>query len=317
LRLDPADFDEARADPETLALNDQLERLSASLPNPIEVGAVPLREARERGRGLFGPMLVSDLAVDRTIPGPTGDLRARVFVVDRVDGVYLHFHGGGWVMGSAAGNDRRLEAIARSSGVAVVSVDYRLAPEDPYPASTDDCEAAALWMVGHAADEFGTDRIVVGGESAGAHLAMTSALRLRDRHGFTGFAGMVAVYGFFDLGLTPSARNWGDRLLVMNTDLCRWFADSYANGADVSQPDLSPLNADLAGMPPALLVVGTNDPLLDDSLLMASRLTASGSGVDMHIATGAAHGFTSADIPAAKRARAAIQDWIHHRVATI
>ena len=317
MHIDPSLFDLANADPETLALNEQLERLTPRMPDARKVGIEPLRQAQQDGRGLFGPAVHSDLAKNRSILGPSGELGIRVFAPDRIDGIYLHFHGGGWAMGSADDRDPRLEAIARKSNVAVVSVDYRLAPEHPYPAASDDAEAAALWLVENAATEFGTEQIVTGGESAGAHLAATALLRLRDRHEFAGFAGAVFVYGFFDLGLTPSARTWGRRPLVETTAGLRWYAETYANGADVSDPDLSPLHADLTDLPPTLVVVGTLDPLVDDSLFMAARLSAAGSEVELHLATGAAHGFTSAEIPASDRARAAIQEWIRARVATI
>lgn len=312
---DPALFDLANADPETLALNEQLERLTLAIPSPIENGVAPLREARDQGRGLFGPIVESDLGEDRRIPGPDGHVGIRVFVPNRVDGVYLHYHGGGWVMGSAAGSDQRLEGISRNANVAVVSVDYRLAPEHPYPQPADDSEAAALWLVEQASAEFGTDRIIIGGPSAGAHLAATTVLRMRHRHGYTGFAGAVYVYGFFDLGLTPSVRNYGDRPLVLNTPLCRWFADAYAGGADVTDPDVSPLRADLGGHPAALIVIGTLDPLLDDSLLMADRLIQAGVETDVHVSTGSAHGFTSSSVPASDRANTAIYSWIRDAVA--
>ena len=315
--LDPALFDERNADPETVALNEQLERLTLAIPSPIKHGIEPLRDARARGRGLFEPRSHSDLAADRLIPGPAGDLRIRTVVGEHVDGIYLHFHGGGWVMGSADQNDERLEGVARNVGVAVVSVDYRLAPEHPYPAPADDSEAAALWLVDHAKQEFGTDRIVVGGESAGAHLGATTVLRMRDRHGYAGFLGAVFSYGFFDLELTPSARDYGSRPLVLNTPLCEWFADAYVGDADPADPDVSPLRADLSGFPPTLLVIGSSDPLLDDSLLMADRLRRAGTNAVIHIGTGAAHGFTSAPGPTPDRARAVIHDWIRERVATI
>lgn len=315
MHRDPALFDLANADPETLALNEQLERLTLAIPSPLENGVEPIREARARGRGLFGPIIEGDLGENRTIPGPAGDLGIRVFVPQRVDGVYLYFHGGGWVMGSAAGNDERLEGIAREAGVAVVSVDYRLAPEHPYPAPADDSEAAAQWLVKHAKTEFGTERIVIGGPSAGAHLAATTVLRMRDRHGYTGFSGAVYVYGFFDLSLTPSAREFGNRPLVLNTPLCRWFADAFSAGADVTNPDISPIRADLSDHPPALIVVGTLDPLLDDSLLMADRLIEAGVETDVHVSTGSAHAFTSSNVPASERAKTAIYDWIRDCVA--
>ncbi len=303
MHLDPDWFDPSLVDPESVALNEQLERLSTNLPNPIEVGIGALRETRLKGRGLFGPIVHSANGVDRTIPGPSGDLGIRVFTPGIANGVYLHFHGGGWAMGAADYQDARLEETARRAGVAVISVDYRLAPEHPYPAPADDAEAAALWIVENAVAEFGVDRIVVGGSSSGAHLAVTALLRMRDRHRYSGFVGANLVYGFFDLSLTPSARNWGDRMLVTNTALTRWFADTYADGADLTDPDVSPMYADLSGLPPALFTVGTLDPLLDDTLLLATRWSAAGSRAELAVAPGAAHGFAGAPTPAGTKAR--------------
>lgn len=301
-------------EPETHALNQQLERLTLAAPNVIDDGVDAVRKAFDQGRGIFGRYARSSLAEDRVIEGPGGDLGVRVLVADSADGVYLHFHGGGWVMGSASQNDERLEAVARNAGVAVVSVDYRLAPEHPYPAAAEDGEAAAVWLAGHALEEFGTDRLAIGGESSGAHLAATTALRLRDRHGF-GFCGAVLAYGAFDLALTPSAREFGNRPLVLTTPVIEWLAAAYSGNADVADPDVSPLNADLVGFPPALIVVGTNDPLVDDSLLMAERLRSAGVRVELHVEPGAAHGFTSAETPASERARQATWDFVASSVA--
>ena len=104
-------------------------------------------------------------------------------------GVYLHLHGGGWVLGGADMQDPMLERIADNTGQAVVAVEYRLAPEHTYPAGLDDCEAAAVWVVQNANKEFGTDVLTIGGESAGGHLTAVTILRMRDRHGYTGFRG--------------------------------------------------------------------------------------------------------------------------------
>lgn len=315
MHLDPALFDLANTDAETVALNVQLERLSENLPNPIEVGIEPLRQARLKGRGLFGPIVRSPNAVDRTIPGPAGPLGIRVFTPDRISGVYLHFHGGGWAMGAADYQDGSLEHLAETAGVAVVSVDYRLAPEYPYPAAGDDAEAAAKWLVESSVAEFGTERIVAGGSSAGAHLAAGTMIRMRDRLGYTGFAGANLMYGFFDLSLTPSARNWGDRMLVMNTDLCRWFADTYVGAADARDPDVSPMYADLRSLAPALFTVGTLDPLLDDTLLFALRWAAAGNAADVEVVTGAAHGFASAPTQVGTAARARVTRFVTERIA--
>ncbi len=95
---------------------------------------------------------------------------------------------------------------------------YRLAPEHPYPAAPDDCEAVARWLVAHRVDAFGTDRIAVGGESAGAHLALVTLLRLRDRHGYSGFTGANLTFGAFDLSGTPSPLRWGARPRAQRSD---------------------------------------------------------------------------------------------------
>ena len=169
-------------------------------------------------------------------------------------------------------------------GVAVVSVDYRLAPEHPWPAAPDDCETAALWLLEQAEAMFGTTRLAVGGASAGANLAVATLLRLRDR-------GLVAPFivrlqfGAYDLsGRAPSGRVIAEE----------FFIKAYAGRvADRTDPDISPLFGDLGGLPPALLVVGASDPLLEDSLAMAARLSSAGAEVDLRVYPESPHGFTS------------------------
>lgn len=220
----------------------------------------------------------------------------RVLVPHVVEGVYLHIHGGGWMFGSADGQDERLWDIARTARLAVLSVDYRLAPEHPYPAALEDCERAALWLVRNSAAEFGTDRLLIGGESAGAHLSLTSLLRLRDRHAITGaFRAVHLTFGPFDLSMTPSQRLFGSRRLLSNTDSLRSTYDAFVPGRSAEQrrdPDMSPLYADLTGMPAARIVVGTADPLRDDSLFLAARWRAAGCPVELETVAGAMHGFT-------------------------
>jgi acetyl esterase len=112
-------------------------------------------------------------------------------------GFDLHLHGGGWVLGGADMQDPMLERIADNTSQAVVGVAYRLAPEHPYPAGPDDCEAAAAWLVQNGKKEFGTDALTIGAESAGGHLTAVTILRMRDRYGYTRFRGANIVYGAF------------------------------------------------------------------------------------------------------------------------
>lgn len=309
--VDPAAFDPARIATTTGAANAALERLLSTLPTILEVPASVVRAARAEGKSFFGPIVLSPNGTNRTIDGPAGPLPLRVFATPDARSVLLHIHGGGWSLGSHDQQDVLLDALARSLRLAVVSVGYRLAPEHPYPAGNDDCEAAALWLARNARREFGTDRLLIGGESAGAHLSVTTLLRLRDRHGLSPFRGAYLTYGAFDLGLTPSARSWGERNLVLSTPIIRKFLEWYAP-SDLLDPDVSPLHADLRGLPPALFSVGTLDPLLDDSLFMASRWAAGGNAAELAVYPGGIHGFNALPIPLADEANARIARFLDH-----
>ena len=316
MRLDPTWFTDEAVSDETRAFNEQLAALLATLPPISRSTPEQVRRARREGKGAFPAPVFSDLAEDRTIPGPDGPITLRVVVADRVDGVFLHLHGGGWTLGAADMQDPFLEAMAREAGVAVVSVDYRLAPEHPYPAPNDDCEAAAAWLVEHAAAEWGTDRLFIGGESAGAHLTVTTLLRLRDRHGYTGWAGANLVYGVYDLTGTPSQLLWDREHLILDAEAMRWFNGHYLGGADVDlrDPDLSPLYGRLDGLPPALFTVGTWDPLLDDTLFMAARWVEHGLEAELGVYPGGVHAFDAFPIAIAAEARGRMHAWIRERL---
>jgi acetyl esterase/lipase len=289
---------------ETRKFNAGLEKAIASQPSIHLVEPAVTRLARAEGRGIWPAPQILPHGQDRSIPGRGGPVGLRVFVPERVGGVFLHIHGGGWVLGAANQQDVRLWRIASEAELAVVSVEYRLAPEHPYPAGPDDCEDAALWVVEQAKAEFGTDRLMIGGESAGAHLAVLSLLRLRDHHGVRGaFSAANLVFGVYDLSLTPSQRRWGDRNLVLSTPIMEWFGDQFVPGMhpeDRRSPEVSPLYADLAGLPPALFSVGTHDPLLDDSLFMAARWRAAGNQSRLLLYEEAAHGFIAFPIQVAE-----------------
>jgi acetyl esterase len=193
-------------DAETSAYNQQLAANRAATPRVYEVGANRMREIRHKqwlAEG--GP---SPFAVERGIPGSDGEIGLRVFVPEHAEGVYLHIHGGGFVLGEACASDQRNEAISQNCNLAVASVDYRLAPEHPYPAGPDDCEAAALWLVANAQREFGSERLLIGGESAGANLAVVTLLRLRDRHGFGRFEAANLIFGVTIRLAPPAGRSW-------------------------------------------------------------------------------------------------------------
>jgi acetyl esterase/lipase len=293
--FDPALFDDGAIDPETAKLNSQMIQLLTGQPEWWITGAEAFRAARRRGEGPFPAPVMSSRARTIAIRGKNGhEIPLRIIApTTQPRGIYLHLHGGGWVLGGADMQDPMLERIADNTGQAVVSVEYRLAPEHPYPAGPDDCEAAAVWLVQNSGREFGTEALTIGGESAGGHLTAVTILRMRDRHGYTSFRGANIVYGAFDLGMTPSQRQFGDTRLILRTiDMQQFYNTFLPTITERRVPDISPLYADLKGLCPALYTVGTKDALLDDTLFMHARWITAGNAAELAIYPGGAHGFT-------------------------
>jgi acetyl esterase/lipase len=292
--LNPALFGEDAVAADTKAVNDSIVSLMTGQPEWWIEGAENSREARRLGKGPFPVAVKSQRARTLLITGRDGNkIPLRVIAPDVVRGVYLHIHGGGWVLGASDLQDPMLEHIADNIGLAVVSVDYRLAPEHPYPAGPDDCEFAAAWLIDNAKAEFGSDVMTIGGESAGGHLAAVTILRMRDRHGYIGFRGANFVYGVFDLSMTPSQMAFGNRRLVLRTiDMQQFYNAFLPTITERRDPDLSPLYADLKGLCPALFSVGTADALLDDTLFMHARWMAAENSAELAVYPGGAHGFT-------------------------
>jgi acetyl esterase len=216
--------------------------------------------------------------------------------------LYLDIAGGGFFLGLAARGDIRNAQLADALGVTVVSVDYRLAPESPWPAAPDDCETAALWVLEHGEALFGTSRLFVGGASAGSNLALTTLLRLRQRGHGERVGGVVLQFGAYDLsGQTPGGRLYADE----------YFIEAYVGHiADRTNPDISPLFADLSDLPPALVIVGALDILLEDNLAMAARLSGAGGEVDVRVFPESTHGFTSSPTKMADAAWDVIESWV-------
>ncbi len=254
------------------------------------------------------------------IPNSDGGVPLRILSpASRARGVVLDIHGGGWVVGSAGLNDRLNAHLVAEAGLAVVSVDYRLLNEPRgvfLPDAVSDCVTAARWLIAHAAARFGTDRLLLVGESAGGHLAALTALQLRASGQLDAFLGCVFVYGAFDLTGTPSVRSAGLDTLLLNGPTMAADLARLTPGMDETrrrQPDISPLYADLTGMPPALFIAGEIDPLVDDSHLMAAAW-AQAAPAELITAPASPHGFMHFGGPNAAHARAAIRDWLDHRL---
>jgi acetyl esterase len=178
----------------------------------------------------------SDFAVERVIDGPAGPLGLRVLSSGKVRACYLHVHGGGWALGGPDRQQQTLLRFASAARVALVAVDYRLTPEHPHPAGLADCVAAIRWLAANGQRELGAGRLIVGGESAGAHLAALAVLVLRDRGEIESVTAANLAYGVYDVSMTPSARRWGDQRIVINTPELTFFAEQYAPEGAASRP---------------------------------------------------------------------------------
>jgi acetyl esterase len=239
-------------------------------------------------------------ASDRVIPGPAGDIPVRVYVPTAEPGprpVLVYFHGGGWVIGDLETHDGTVRALAAASGVTVVSVDYRLAPEHPFPAAVDDCLAAVRWVAdpGNAtALDIDPRRMAVGGDSAGGNLAAVVAQQLRDDGPAVQF--QLLVYPVTDVRLShPSIDQNADGYLLTKADMV-WFREHYVGDHGWTDPLVSPLLATeeaVRGVAPALVITAEYDPLRDEGEAYAERLRAAGVAATATRYEGMIHGFFS------------------------
>lgn len=275
---------------DTQRVNERLAATLASLTPPNDLA--DLRDAYTRGLLGLPSSPRSPRAREITIAGPGGPLDLRILEPKDVQGVYFHIHGGGWMVGSNDTWDDQLELFGRDAGMASISVNYRLAPEHVFPAAIEDCVAVALWLIDHAESEFGTSWLAIGGESAGANLAVSTLVRLRDMGKVSPFRAANLLFGCYDLSLTPSVRSAKGTPFVDHA-IMQQFTAAFAGGTDLRDPAISPLYADLDDMPPALFTVGSIDPLRDDSLFMHMRWQAAGNRSDLAVYPGGTHGFNS------------------------
>jgi acetyl esterase/lipase len=273
-----------------------------------------VRRSREAMVAFFAPVPEAEVREIAGVP-------CRVFLPEGpATAVYLHFHGGGMMIGAPEMNDTGNLALARHHGLAVVSVDYRLAPEHPWPAGPDDGVAVAAWLLEHAEAEFASSRLLLGGESAGGYMAAAVALRIRDElDAIDRVIGLELVFGVYDWGRSPSQRGLrpyrGPDLL--DPDGILFFTECYLPGRTDDErrdPAVSPAFADLAGMPPARFSVGTGDHLCDDTLWLASRWVAAGGEADVWVGPDLPHGFMWFPCELTKRWQAHMDDWFRRHL---
>ena len=279
--------------PEIRALLDQMDARGRP---PLHRQAVAQARAFyvEDSPDLIGPAAVVASVAGRVVPGPAGDLQVRVYTPEGEPPfpIVVWFHGGGWVVGTLDTYDPLCRALAAAVPAVVVSVDYRLAPEHPYPAAVEDAYAATAWASRNAAALGGAQRrLAVAGDSAGGNLAAAVALGARDRGG-PAIAFQLLVYPVLDAaGDTGSWAEFAEGHYLTAAGM-RWYWDHYLAGADGGAPDASPLRAAfVGGLPPALVIGADHDILRDEGEAYADRLRDAGVDATATRYPGVVHGF--------------------------
>jgi acetyl esterase len=259
------------------------------------------REMYRRGRIATQPDLPHvDRVKDFEIPGPNGPISVRFY---RGAGTHekgalpmlVYYHGGGWVLGDLDSHDWVCRRIANAAQCAVLSVDYRMAPEHVFPAAFDDSLAALRWTVDNASRlKVDPSRVAVGGDSAGGNLAAAVAIAARDS-GSPRLAAQILVYPAVDLSMSGDYYGRFTKDLILTDDTMRWFIDLYVPVAEQRKDwRASPLLAEsLANLPPALVILAGFDPLCAEGELYAEKLKAAGNSVSVVPYPGQLHGFLS------------------------
>ncbi|HUQ43895.1 MAG TPA: alpha/beta hydrolase [Candidatus Limnocylindria bacterium] len=283
------------------AVLDALASFDAAPPNTVSPqearsGPTPAdavkKVLRDLGRSTE-PEPVADVR-DLTIPGPAGEIQARLYAPEGAGPfpVLVYFHGGGWVIATIDTYDSSARALANAAECVVISCHYRQAPEHPYPAAHEDAVAATRWISDHAAELGGDpDRLAIAGESAGGNLATTTCLEFL-KQGWPVPLHQLLVYPVVDADFdTPSyVRHAAAKPL--GRDLMQWFWDNYAPDATLrSEPHATPLHADLRGLPPATVITAEIDPLCSEGEMYADRLRSAGVEVAAQRFDGVAHEF--------------------------
>ena len=291
-------------DPDAQALMGVLKTM-APMPGP-GTDAAAYRDA-SRLRRVPGPPAALAKVEDLSILGLGGDIALRFY--DAAPGTkrptVVFYHGGGFVVGDLDSHDGLCRRLAKASGWAVLAVDYRLAPEAPYPAAFDDAYSALLWAAGPEAAALGIDpeRLAVGGDSAGGNLAAAVALAARDRGG-PKLRHQLLIYPVVDHDFTTASYLDDNPDYFLTAEAMRWFWDQYlGEGTDRDDPCAAPGRAkDLSGLPGATIITAGFDPLRDEAEAFADRLKAAGVDVTRRRYDGAFHGFVSMDMLASSAA---------------
>lgn len=271
-----------------------LDELSAV--GEIDVWSLPPDVVREA----FGPLLAAPAepvahVEDRVVPGPAGEIPVRIYTPEGEGPhpVLVYFHGGGFVLCDLDTHDSTCRSLANAGGCAVVSVDYRLAPEAKFPAAPEDCYAATCWVADQPpSPTFDTSRLAVGGDSAGGNLAAVVSLMARDRGG-PRIDHQLLIYPVTDCAFETTSYRDNAEGYFLTREMMKWFWHHYLpDESAAGSPLASPLRAEkLEGLPPATVITAEFDPLRDEGEAYAARLEAAGVPVRTRRFDGMFHGF--------------------------
>jgi len=290
--------------------NERLIQDGQRMPAPGTVSVDRLRRAKRFNPDGSQKASVVDHAIDRELASSQGQFMVRVFPVDDSIGLYLHFHGGGWVLGSIYEQDELLDALAKATRLTVATIDYPLAPEHGLEEALVRAKASAQAVI----ETYGYQNVCLGGESAGAHIAVAVALDLaRGQEHAAKLRGLNLCYGLYDLSMSPSQRRAGDTFAGLSKPYLEWFYSLALPGCSAEErrdPVLSPLYRDLANMPGCVFSVGELDPLLDDTLFMAARWRAAGNRTELYVYPETYHGFNGLDTQMAEVANKRIHRFL-------
>ncbi|KIX10178.1 uncharacterized protein Z518_01259 [Rhinocladiella mackenziei CBS 650.93] len=306
--LDTTKFGPGTISEETKTFNQKLMDIMSKGPKWYEVGAKRYREMRAAGETPLPKAVYLDSAEDITIPSRDAGRTIPCRILRPQNGkpvkaVFLHIHGGGWVLQDERSQDPYLQGIANQTGTLVFSVGYRLAPEHPFPAGPNDCYDAVEWLVDNAESKFGAPLGFIGGESAGGHCSMLTALHLLQspvpKYASFRLKGLLLHFGCYSMVWMPRVYHFKrPEVLVLDRNLMDHFVEAFAPGITEEQkrdPSISPLYADLeplrGKLPPALFTCGTEDCLLDDTMFMSTKWLMAGGEAVIKILPGAPHGY--------------------------
>ena len=273
-----------------------IEAMAALNLKPVEESTpAEARESIRTRTAALGPFPDVAAVVDHRVAVSGGEITVRAYSPDGPGPhpALVYYHGGGWVIGDLYTHDGLCRSITNAARCAVLSVDYRLAPESKYPVAVEDSYAALLWIVSNA-ERLGIDRrrMAVGGDSAGGNLATVMALMARDRTG-PRLALQVLIYPVTDHDLDTRSYRENATGYILTREGMRWFWNHYlASEAQGREPYASPLRAaSLVGLPPALVITAEYDPLCDEGEAYAARLRDAGVPVTLTRYPGMFHGF--------------------------